>query len=286
MSKKSHLGTYARTLRGLLPEALRPGSGQAAYPTRTVRTTHEVSGDTVAAFDSVIQSPLRDTVPPGFLHCLSFAPSLELMTEPGFPIPVLGMVHVRNRFTQITPVRIGQTVDVDVSLSELHSVKNGVEVDIQVTGSVAGETVFEETSTYLAKGKSVPRARPVADAQRLSFPDDLEPTALWRLARSVGPEYARVSGDYNPIHVNVLAAKAFGFPQTIAHGMYSASRALAAVDTTWESFVWEVQFASPLILPATSGFAAFTRSEERVETAVFNPRKHKPHVLTRLTRRG
>ena len=55
------------------------------------------------------------------------------------------------------------------------------------------------------------------------------PTGRWTLAGDVGRRYAAVSGDRNPIHLSALSAKALGFPRAIAHGMYTASRALADV---------------------------------------------------------
>src|SRR5690606_8549720 len=64
--------------------------------------------------------------------------------------------------------------------------------------------------------------------------------------------YAAVSGDRNPIHMHPLLAKAFGFPRTIAHGMYTAARLLAAVGAErGESYTWDVAFARPVLLPST-----------------------------------
>jgi len=48
-----------------------------------------------------------------------------------------------------------------------------------------------------------------------------------KIPPGIGPRYASVSGDYNPWHLNGVLAKAFGFPRTVVHGFYSASRVLA-----------------------------------------------------------
>ena len=50
---------------------------------------------------------------------------------------------------------------------------------------------------------------------------------MWSLPASASRAYAAVSGDVNPIHMSALTAKAFGFPRAIAHGMYTAARALS-----------------------------------------------------------
>jgi acyl dehydratase len=40
-----------------------------------------------------------------------------------------------------------------------------------------------------------------------------------RLPAGLSRQYARVSGDYNPIHLSSLSAKVFGFRSVVAHGM-------------------------------------------------------------------
>jgi acyl dehydratase len=40
------------------------------------------------------------------------------------------------------------------------------------------------------------------------------------------PHYASIGGDHNLIHVHPVAAKLFGFPTVIAHGMFTAAALL------------------------------------------------------------
>ena len=42
--------------------------------------------------------------------------------------------------------------------------------------------------------------------------------ARWELPAGAGRRYARVSGDYNPIHLWALTARPFGFRAPILHG--------------------------------------------------------------------
>jgi acyl dehydratase len=103
----------------------------------------------------------------------------------------------------------------------------------------------------LAKGVFLPGidkpSVPVTPAP-FSVPD---PTALWQLGVDTGRAYAAVSGDFNPIHLSVLTAKALGLRRSLAHGMYLASRALADVGAVrGDSFRWDVAFEAPVFLPA------------------------------------
>ena len=63
--------------------------------------------------------------------------------------------------------------------------------------------------------------------------------------------YAGASGDFNPIHLYALTAKAFGFPRAIAHGMWSLARAAALLESArgGRARTLSVQFRQPLLLP-------------------------------------
>jgi acyl dehydratase len=81
-------------------------------------------------------------------------------------------------------------------------------------------------------------------------------TATWRIPKDAGRRYAKVSGDVNPIHLNALAAKAFGFKRAIAHGMWVKARALAAFAGRLPDAVSvDVEFHKPLYLPSTVGLS-------------------------------
>ena len=119
--------------------------------------------------------------------------------------------------------------------------------------AAAGEDAvrWRGVSTYLAKGVFLPGIdKPTAASAPADFaaPD---PTALWQLGVDTGRAYAAVSGDFNPIHLSVLSAKALGMRRSIAHGMYLASRALADVGAAkGDAFSWDVAFEAPVFLPA------------------------------------
>ncbi|WP_348525201.1 MaoC family dehydratase [Luteimicrobium album] len=114
-------------------------------------------------------------------------------------------------------------------------------------------------STYLAKGVSLPGAGELSEPEsriRERGSDNSDghplPTGRWTLDAGTGRRYAAVSGDRNPIHLSALSAKALGFPRAIAHGMYTASRALAGLARErGDAYDWTVEFAKPVLLPGT-----------------------------------
>ena len=68
---------------------------------------------------------------------------------------------------------------------------------------------------YLAKSKKLDDVEPLAEAAGSSKRPQFKvprPTAQWRIPGSIGRTWAKVSGDWNPIHVTGLTAKALGMP--------------------------------------------------------------------------
>ncbi len=147
----------------------------------------------------------------------------------------------------------------------------------------AGEDAvrWRGVSTYLAKGVFLPgidKATAAPAPADFSAPD---PTALWQLGVDTGRAYAAVSGDFNPIHLSVLSAKALGLRRSIAHGMYLASRALADVGAVkGEAFSWDVAFEAPVFLPARVALDISTVQDTDGGVAALRLRRLEPAVRT------
>ncbi|HJA59542.1 MAG TPA: hypothetical protein H9788_00340 [Candidatus Brevibacterium intestinavium] len=283
MMADSMLPVYARALLKTLPVGPKTSS---ELPDRTIDRSVALEPVAYAGFAHVVGQTLDDTVHPGYLHILGFPLSMQLLADPEVPLPMLGMVHIHNRVDMLGSVRLGEVVDFHLELDGAFDHTKGTTIEIRVDARVDGRPVMSEVSTYLAKGRKLPGAKARAQVPHTEFTAP-QPTALWRLDPNIGQRYARVSGDYNPIHLSGLAAKGFGFPRQIAHGMYGASRALSAMDPRMDSYRWDVSFAKPIVLPATVGYALTDgRRHEAASSAVFDLRTGKPHVLTQVSHLG
>ncbi|MNH33189.1 bifunctional enoyl-CoA hydratase/phosphate acetyltransferase [compost metagenome] len=77
-------------------------------------------------------------------------------------------------------------------------------------------------------------------------------TTRWYADSDIGRRYAKVCGDYNPIHLSATSARLFGFPRAIAHGMWSKAMALAALrgHLPGSGYAFEVDFRKPVRLPS------------------------------------
>ncbi|MHA7304146.1 MaoC/PaaZ C-terminal domain-containing protein [Arthrobacter sp. TMN-49] len=205
-------------------------------------------------FAHLMGEPARDILPSGYLHALVFPAAMSVMVQEDFPLPLLGMIHLRNQVQHFAPVLFTDELSVRAWARDLsgHRVGTQVQIVAEVHSGDGTALLWRGVSTYLAKGVFLPGLdKPSPAEPRVEFVPPV-PTAQWQLGVDTGRAYAAVSGDFNPIHLSVLSAKALGLRRSIAHGMYAAARVLATVPQAKpNAFSWDISFDSPVFLPAT-----------------------------------
>ena len=109
------------------------------------------------------------------------------------------------------------------------------------------------------------------------------PNAVLRITAGQIRQYASVGGDHNPIHTNPIAAKLFGFPTVIAHGMFSAAAVLANIEGQLPDAVkYSVRFVKPVVLPARAGLYV-DRVTDGWELALRHASNGDPHLIGSVT---
>lgn len=259
--------------RSVLP---RPHSGPPTIPTReAVIRNYSQDPARLAAYNRLTGFTLRDAVPPTWLHVLTFPLHIHLLSDKESSIKLLGAVHVSNSMTLHRPVSVSERLDLGVHLDALRPHRKGALVDLVGTIRVADEVVWEGVSTYLAQGVTVPGEAQPTDREPF---EPATPQALWSLPLDLGRQYRAVSGDPNPIHTSRLAARAFGFPRPIIHGMWTYARALASFDGHLPgAYSTRVAFTKPILLPTTVGLITH-RTDAGYRAVVTDRRGSAPHL--------
>jgi len=197
--------------------------------------------------------PPGSNLPPAYLHVLAMPLHMQLFIAPAFPVKVLGLIHLRNTIRVIKNIGVDAPLRLTVHWETLRHTDFGQEYDFTTRYERDGELVWEEVSTMFARGNTAPKPgakRP--SIERSSHPESGTTTQTLAIAENTGWRYARVSGDFNPIHLTARTAAMYGFKQAVAHGMWSLGRCLgaAAAQLPTERFQVDTQFKLPVYLPS------------------------------------
>jgi acyl dehydratase len=229
------------------------------------RADFAIDRNHLASYAEVCGFRHSDVLPATYPHVLAFPLAVTLMVDLSFPFPLPGLVHLGNRIVQHRPLAANERLGLRVHAADLRDHPRGRQFDMITEATVGGELVWSEASTYLRRTSS-PAGGGGQGGGRGSLPPlaregrgggSEAPTALWRVPRDIGRRYAAVSGDVNPIRLNPLVARVFGFRRAIAHGMWLKARCLAALEGRLPyALTATVEFKSPLLLPSTVSFNA------------------------------
>jgi len=239
---------YGKAVLGLLP-----GTGGDSLPDLQIEAGGvQVDPEHLSEYCRVCGFTMRDALPPTYPHVLAFPLAMALMTDGSFPFPLMGLVHIANRIEQQTPIPMTTPLTLRVRAEDLRDHPKGRQLDVVGEAEHDGTLLWTGRSTYLRRGGGSGEGRSEGGGDPL---EGAATAAVWKVPGDIGRRYAAVSGDRNPIHLHGLAAKPFGFPGAIAHGMWMKARCLAALDGDLpETHASEVEFRAPLRIPGRARF--------------------------------
>lgn len=190
-------------------------------------------------------------LPLTYLYLSAQRAHLALMLTPEFPWPVPGMVHVSNAITQLQPIDPQQGFDLVTTIKLPKPGGRRLRPAYCVEFMQAGQVVAVCDSIYQVM-QAQPAGEPRSKAHPPAADDGWQALHHWQLEPSLGRDYARLSGDYNPIHIHPWLSRWFGFQQPIIHGMYMSGRAHAELELALGQSLQrvDVTFKRPVALPA------------------------------------
>lgn len=226
---------------------------------RTVREL-PIDAANVAEYCHVTGLRFGNTVPLTYPFALTFPTLMSLITGFDFPFAAMGSVHLENHITAHRPIAVSDTVSASVRAENLREHRRGLLVDVLTDVKVGNDLAWQQVTTFLHQQRTSLSDEPKPPPQKQ--PKLGPPNAVLSITPAQIRRYASVSGDQNPIHTNGLAARLFGFPTVIAHGMFSAAAVLANIEGQLPDAVkYSVRFAKPVVLPARAGLYTQRRGD-------------------------
>jgi len=207
----------------------------------------------LANYAEVCGAAAGTTLPIAYPHVLAMPLHLAMLGAEAFPVKVFGLVHVQNRIAMRQPLSAEEPAEIRAWIEGHRETDRGQEFDLHTEYAVAGDAIWDETCTFLARRKPPAGTRPGVARHADGAPDAAAvKTSSFRAPSGLGRRYGFISGDVNPIHMSDLTARAFGFPRAIAHGMWSLGRTASDFDS--EQFdggcELSVSFKLPIFMPS------------------------------------
>ncbi len=222
-------------------------------------------------------------VPICFPHLPAGALQLRILAAPGFPCDAAGLVHVSNSISQRRPISVAATYTVECRLTGDEHTERGREFALKTEYRKGSTVAWEETMYFLKPDRNRKKKNSISYQDEWLHSDGVNQLEI-PVSGNTGRRYARVSGDYNPIHLYDFSARLFGFPGKIAHGMWMLGRCIAEMQPAagFKNATIEAQFKTPLFIPG-SALLRYASKTGNTDFELHNPSLNRPNMLGRLT---
>jgi acyl dehydratase len=246
---RAYAGMLLRRRRGLDEAQRLPVIGRSTGPVK-------LQPSWLAAYRVSIGLADEPAVLPPLALQMAAAPlHREILADRQFPFSAMGLVHLSQRVDQSTAVMPGAVLQLEAFTGRCISTGRGPQFELVTEARRDGRLVWRSISTVLVRQPLPPgHGLPSGTGPAVVVPAGgrWSPVATLQAPEDQGRRYARVAGDWNPIHQRAWLARRFGFDRAIVHGTWTLARALAAAG--WpqhEAFSLHGAFRKPVLLPAT-----------------------------------
>jgi len=200
----------------------------------------------------------KTSVPPHLFPQWAFGLAARTLVD--IPYPIAQVVNGGCRMEILKPIPADEDLHVSAQLMSIDD--NGRRVLLHQRLVTSTESQGEVLVAHLYplipirskdkdKAKSKKREKP-------RVPLEVQEIRFGKIHRNAGLDFAKLTGDFNPIHWIAPYARMSGFKNSILHGFATMARAYEAVNSLRVPAghfvsVFDVEFRRPLVLPASVG---------------------------------
>jgi acyl dehydratase len=209
------------------------------------------------------QSSYRGVLPPQLFPQWTLATASKALAN--LPYPLARIVNAGCRLDVRDRIPAGEPLIVRAQLASIDENETRVVMTTRIeTGTRSTrDALVAELRTFVPLAK--PKTKDKGDTPRVAA--ESRELARTKLSANAGLEFAKLTGDFNPIHWLAPYAKSAGFRGCILHGFGTFAIAASAVvkgllsgDASGLRSL-DVRFTRPLLLPARAGVYVTTAGE-------------------------
>jgi hypothetical protein len=220
----------------------RPGLRAGLPELQAVWRGHRVDGTPLADFLALAGLEGHPLWPLLYPQAAGFRLLMSFVTDYRFPLPIWGALQVRNRLALRAPYARGDVLDLDVRIADARALDKGTEIDVACAARRGGTLVWEGVTTFYYRGRrslvppGAPPPSPAAEGPAV---------AQWTPEAGARLRFARLTGDYNPMHWSNAYARRFGFRGAFHHAQRMLGQCLARLPRR-EGSTLEAWFKGPV----------------------------------------
>ncbi len=182
---------------------------------------------------------------------------LQAQALEGLPYPMQKVLNGGCLLEQHTPLPQNERLEVATRLD--HVDDDGRRAVLRFLATTGTKSCPDALTAHLYAivplAKKSDDGQPRAKKVPVRVPDDAREVGWWKLRADAGLDFAKLTGDFNPVHWVPPYARAFGFRSCILHGFSTFARTWEGLRTSLrqEPTKLDVRFTKPLLLPARVG---------------------------------
>jgi hypothetical protein len=176
--------------------------------------------------------------------------------------PIARIMNAGCRIESRTPIASGEPLDVRARIEAIDDDgRRAIITQRIVTGTrKAPEALVADVRAFIRLAQRTKEENGKKTSEERIVPAGIvHEIAFLRIGANAGLDFAKLTGDFNPVHWLATYARASGFRNTILHGFSTLARAIEALNRARLSGdpsrleVIDARFSKPLVLPASVG---------------------------------
>src|SRR5687768_9863612 len=108
----------------------------------------------LASYSEICGAASGATLPIAYPHILAMPLHLAILGAEAFPVKLFGLVHVQNRIAMRQPLSADEPAEIRCWIEGHRDTERGQEFDLHTEYVVAGEALWDETCTFLARKRA------------------------------------------------------------------------------------------------------------------------------------
>lgn len=198
----------------------------------------------IAKFRALYNLDTDIDLPISYAFIAGFNSLIKTFSHKHFAFSPLGLIHLKSEFEKTFELDFQQDFKIINKVRQDRRHPMGKIIVIETQFFQNDRCCLINKNTFLKKLKSNKRER---ISKQQAFIGDTN----FILNHAKALAYAKVSNDFNPIHINNKLAKLFGLPNAIMHGGFLAH--LVLIEKGVETNKVKFDFKKPCVLPCAVG---------------------------------